>query len=45
MLEEVSNNCGGATIGKVASRGCGAATTGEAERRLSGGIHSCRDLQ
>jgi len=45
VLEEVSNNCGGAIIGEAASGGCGGATTGEAERRLSGGIHSCRDLQ
>ena len=43
--EEVLENCGGAMIGEAASGGCGAATTGEAKRRLSGGIHSCKDLQ
>jgi len=32
-------------IGVAASGGCGASTTGEAERRQSGGIHSCKDLQ
>jgi len=38
------DNCGGATIGEVASGGCGVATIGEGERRSRGGIHSCRDL-
>jgi len=42
--KEVLDNCGGATIGEVASRGCGATIIREAERRLSGGIHSCRYL-
>jgi len=45
MPEEVLDNCGGATIDEVASGGCGAAIIREAERRPSGGIHSCRYLQ
>jgi hypothetical protein len=43
--EEVSDDCGGATIGAAASGGCGGATTREAERRSSRDIYSSRDLQ
>jgi len=44
VLEEVSDDCGGATIGAAASGCCGTTITGEAERRSSRDIYSCRDL-
>jgi len=42
--EEVSDDCGGATIDEAASGGFGVVTTREVERRSSRDIYSCRNI-